>query len=102
MIFAKIETMEHLPECCNDCFFQEDGGWCDMLPNDKQSSPVIAYAMPEEKVLYKGVDGQVHLDRYACGRRKDCPLRESFREIYSECVGMETSSTETFERESRC
>ena len=94
--------MEHLPKCCSDCNLKGSGGWCSVLPADKQESPIIAYAMPEEKVLYKGVDGQVHLDRYACGRRKDCPLRESFREIYSECVGMETSSTETFERESRC
>ena len=102
MIFAKIETMEHLPKCCSDCNFKEIGGWCDVLPEHKQQSPIIAKPELVETAMYKGADGMTHTDKYKCGRRKDCPLRESFREIYAECTGLETSTTETFERESRC
>lgn len=72
------------------------------MPEDKQKSPIVAKPELVETTMYKGIDGQTHTDEYKCGRRKDCPLRESFREIYSECIGMETSTTETFERESRC
>ena len=102
MIFAKIETMEHLPKCCSDCCLQEDGGWCDVLPAEKQKSPIVAKPELVETAMYRGIDGQTHTDKYKCGRRKDCPLKESIREIYSECAGTKTSSTETFENESRC
>ncbi len=102
MIFAKIETMSELPLYCDICDFQEAKGWCLALPGDKQNSPVVANHELVEKAMHKGIDGQMHLDKYKCGRRKDCPLRSSFREIYAECTGLKTSTTETFEKESRC
>jgi len=87
LIFAKIEMMDCLPTCCDACKLQVEDGvrqlrWCAVLPGDKQR-PMVTHMNGLRK-------------------RKNCPLRESFREIYSECVGMETSSTETFEKESRC
>ena len=102
MIFAKIETMSELPLYCDICDFQEAKGWCLALPGDKQNSPIVANPNLVSKAMYQGADGATHTNKYKCGRRKDCPLRESFREIYSECIGTRTSSTETFERESRC
>lgn len=102
MIYAKLEAMSELPLYCTICDLQDVNGWCLALPGDKQDSPVVANHELVEKAMYKGTDGQTHIDKYKCGRRKNCPLRKSFREIYAECIGMKTSTTETFERESRC
>ncbi len=96
MIFAKLETMSELPLCCTICDLQDVNGWCLALPGNKQNSPVVANHELVDKAMYKGDDGHTHIDKYKCGRRKDCPLRESFREIYAECIGVEASSTETF------
>ena len=84
MIFAKIEHMDNLPLCCNDCDFEEGGGWCNMLPADKQNSPVVANPLLVDRAMYNGIDGKMHTDPSCCGRRKDCPLKSTFEEFYQE------------------
>ena len=84
MIFAKIEHMDNLPLCCNDCDFQAVGGWCNMLPADKQMSPIVANPILVGRAMYKGIDGQMHTNASACGRRNHCPLKTTFEELYQE------------------
>lgn len=83
MIFAKIEMMEHLPPCCDACDLQvEDGGWCAVLPEEKQR-PMVA-------------------DMDGLSKRKACPLCESFRELYSGKIDLVPTKTTNLEIESRC
>jgi len=84
LIFAKIESMEHIPECCSRCSFQGSNRWCSVLPAEKQASPIVSVPRLVEKAMYRDLDGQVHIDPYACGRRNHCPLKTTFEELYQE------------------